>query len=93
MKDHANDTLYIFGHAGAGLPVTGGKADVQRIRDYFGALLGFVESQAKAGRSRDEILAMREPLEGFESFGRFGQPGPRDALTCAYEEVTESART
>ena len=52
------------------------------------ALLAFVETQVKAGRSREEILAMREPLAGFESFGRFGQPGPWDALTCAYEEVT-----
>jgi hypothetical protein len=42
----------------------------------------------KAGRSREEILAMRDPLKGFESFGRFGQPGPRDALTCAYDELT-----
>jgi len=31
---------------------------------------------------------MRDPLPGFESWGRFGQPGVRDALTCAYEEVT-----
>jgi hypothetical protein len=31
---------------------------------------------------------MREPLKGFENFGRFGQANPRDALTCAYEEVT-----
>jgi hypothetical protein len=44
----------------------------------------------KAGRSREEILAMRDPLKGFESFGRFGQPNPRDALTCAYEEITSS---
>jgi len=51
-------------------------------------LLAFVDSQVKAGKSRDEILAMRDPLKGFETFGRFGQPNPRDALTCAYEEVT-----
>jgi hypothetical protein len=42
----------------------------------------------KAGRSREEVLAMREPLKGFESFGPFGQASPRDPLTCAYEEVT-----
>jgi glyoxylase-like metal-dependent hydrolase (beta-lactamase superfamily II) len=87
-KDHASDTVYIFGHANTALPVTGGAADLARMRDYFGALLAFVESQVKAGRSRAEVLAMREPLKGFESFGRFGMPNPRDALTCAYEEVT-----
>jgi cyclase len=88
VRDHANDTVYIFGHANTGLPVTGGPNDLTKFREYFAALLAFVESQAKAGRSRDEILAMREPLTGFESYGPFGQPGPRDALTCAYEEVS-----
>jgi len=88
MRDHANDTIYIFGHTGAGLPVTGSQADVTRFKDYMGALLAFVETQVKAGKSREEVLAMRDPLPGFENFGRFGQPNPRDALTCAYEEVT-----
>ena len=87
-RDHANDTIYIFGHANTGLPVTGSQADLAKFRDYFGALLAFVESHVKAGKSREEVLAMREPLKGFETFGPFGQPGPRDALTCAYEEVT-----
>jgi cyclase len=87
-KDHATDTIYIFGHANTGLPVTGDHRDLSRFRDYFAALLAFVETQVKAGRSRDEILAMRDPLAGFETFGRFGQPGARDPLTVAYEEVT-----
>jgi hypothetical protein len=42
----------------------------------------------KAGKSRDEVLVMREPLKGFESFGPFAQSNPRETLTCAYEEVT-----
>jgi glyoxylase-like metal-dependent hydrolase (beta-lactamase superfamily II) len=88
VRDHANDTLYIFGHANTGLPVTGSSSDLARFRDYLGAVLMFAETQHKAGKSRDEILAMRDPLNGFETFGRFGNPGPRDPLTCAYEEVT-----
>lgn len=79
---------YITFIANAGLPVTGGQADLTMLRDYFGALLAFVQSQVNAGRSREEILAMRDPLAGFESFGPFGRPSPRDALTCAYEEIT-----
>lgn len=90
-RDHANDTIYIFGHANTGLPVTGSRADLAGFRDYLGALLAFVDSQVKAGKSREEILAMRDPLKGFDSYGRFGNPGPRDALTCAYEEVTTSS--
>lgn len=88
VRDHATDTVYIFGHANTGLPVTGASADLLRFRDYFEALLAFVESQVRAGKSRDEILAMRDPLKGFESFGPFGRANPRDALTCAYEEIT-----
>jgi cyclase len=91
LKDHANDTVYIFGHANTGLGsagLVGGASELTRFRDYLGAVLAFVEAQHKAGKSRDEILVMRDPLEGFENFGRFGQANPRDALTCAYEEVT-----
>jgi cyclase len=88
VKDHSNDTIYIFGHANAGLPVTGSHTDLARFHDYFGGLLAFVGEQVKAGKSREDVLAMRDPLKGFENYGRFGNPSPRDALTCAYEEVT-----
>jgi hypothetical protein len=91
VRDHANDTVYIFGHAHTNLGPTGvigNSADLTRFRDYLGAVLAFVEAQHKAGRSREEILAMRDPLAGFEAFGRFGNANPRDPLTCAYEEVT-----
>ena len=91
VNGHARDTIYIFGHGGQGLPVTGSSAELLRFRDYLGAVLAFVEMQVKAGRSREEILAMREPLAGFEAWGRFGQPGARDPLTVAYEEVTTGA--
>jgi cyclase len=89
VADHAADTVYIFGHAGAGQPVTGAQAELLLFRDYLGAVLAFAESQIRAGRSRDEILGMRDPLPGFESFGPFGQPSARDALTCAHDEVAD----
>jgi glyoxylase-like metal-dependent hydrolase (beta-lactamase superfamily II) len=91
MRDHASDTVYIFGHAREGLPVTGTQKELVLLRDYFGALLTHVESQIRAGRSREEILAARAPLKGFEMFGPFGQPGPREPLTCAYEELAVDA--
>jgi cyclase len=89
VQDHAPDTAYIFGHANTGLPVTGTHVELTAFRDYFGALLAFVESQVRAGRSREEILAMRDPLRGFENYGRFGQANARDPITCAYEEISE----
>ena len=85
---HAADTVYICGHANTGLPVTGDASDLRQFKDYLGAVLTFVDSHMKAGRTRDEILAMRDPLKGFESYGRFGQANPRDILTCAHEEIT-----
>jgi cyclase len=88
VADHARDTIFIFGHANTGLPVTGGPEELAHFRDYLGAVLAFAEAQVKAGRSREEVFAMRDPLPGFEAFGRFGNPGPRDPLTVAYEEVT-----
>ena len=88
VSSHARDTIYIFGHANTGLPVTGSSAELLHFRDYLGAVLAFVERHLAAGRSREEILAMREPLAGFEAWGPFGQAGGREPLTVAYEEVT-----
>lgn len=88
---HARDTIYIFGHANTGLPVTGSSSDLLRFRDYLGAVITFVERQVAAGRSREEILAMREPLGGFEAWGAFGQAGGRDPLSVAFEEVATGA--
>jgi glyoxylase-like metal-dependent hydrolase (beta-lactamase superfamily II) len=88
---HSRDTIYIFGHANTGLPVTGSSTDLLRFRDYLGAVLAFAERHVAAGRSRDEISAMREPLAGFEAWGPFGQAGARDPLNVAIEEVATGA--
>jgi len=88
VSDHDAETVFIFGHANTGLPVTGPGSDLLRFRDYLGAVLAFVDAQVKAGRTRDEIMAMRDPLAGFESYGQFGQSGPREIRTCAWEEIT-----
>ncbi|HVZ50113.1 MAG TPA: MBL fold metallo-hydrolase [Gemmatimonadaceae bacterium] len=89
--DHARDTQYICGHANTGLPVVVTQADLVAFHAYLGAVLGFVEAQVKAGHARAEVMAMRDPLKGFESYGRFGAENPREILTCAYEEVTAGA--
>ena len=87
VADHARDTVYIFGHAAAGLPVTGTFTDLERFRDYLGAVLDFADRQLRAGHSAEEVLAMRDPLRGFEDYGSFGQRGDRESLTCAVAEV------
>lgn len=91
VADHDAGTTFIFGHANTGLPVTGPGGDLLRFRDYLGAVLAFVDAQRQAGRSRDEVLAMRDPLKGFEGYGQFGQSGAREIRTCAWEELTSGA--
>ena len=88
VNAHSRDTIYIFGHANTGLPVTGSSGELLQFRDYLTAVITFAERQVAAGKSREEVLAMRDPLAGFEAWGPFGQASARDPLTVAYEEVT-----
>jgi glyoxylase-like metal-dependent hydrolase (beta-lactamase superfamily II) len=81
--DHARDTLYVFGHANPKFQVTGTRSDLLVMRDYLSALLDRVRAEIKAGRSRDEILAIREPLAGFPDHG----PLIERVLSAAYEEL------
>jgi cyclase len=83
--DHASDTIYIFGHANAKFLVTGSKADLAYMRDYLSALIEFVRGEIKAGKSRDAILQITEPLKGFPDHG----PLIPRVLTAAYEELTQ----
>jgi glyoxylase-like metal-dependent hydrolase (beta-lactamase superfamily II) len=85
--DHSNETVYIFGHTGMNQPVTGPRADLLRLRDYFTALLAFVGAEIKAGKTKDQILAIRDPLKGFDDFGPFQNQDARGPLTVAYEEI------
>lgn len=87
LSAHSNDTLYIFGHANTDQPVTGNHTFLSGFRDYISAVLAFADAQVKSGKSRAEIMAMRDPLKGFEAYGPFGRENPREILTCAYEEV------
>lgn len=52
-----NDTLFIFGHAREGYNVTGGKDDLAAFADYLTALLEFISSEIKAGKTKEQIMA------------------------------------
>lgn len=91
VKDHSNDTQYIFGHSGpqpapatVPFPVTGLRAELMYFRDYLTALLAFVQSEIKAGRSREDVAAVRTPLKGFETHGNLTAA----ILGAAYDELT-----
>lgn len=87
VETHARDTVYIFGHAGAGFPVTGSFTDLLRFRDYLDAVLVAVDRAIRAGEDRAAFIVAGPTLEGFEDFGPFGQPGPREVRSCAWDEL------
>jgi glyoxylase-like metal-dependent hydrolase (beta-lactamase superfamily II) len=80
------DTLYIFGHAGPKFEVTGTRADLARHASYLAALLQYVREQAKAGRSREQVVASTDVIPGFEDYGPL-VPRP---LGPAYDEVASA---
>jgi glyoxylase-like metal-dependent hydrolase (beta-lactamase superfamily II) len=81
--DHDAETIYIFGHAGAGAPITGGRADLLVMRDYLTALLDFVQAERKAGRSREQVVAIRTPVPKFDRHG----PLTETVLAAAFDEL------
>ena len=83
VADHDAGTIYIFGHANPAFPVTGGNADLLYMRDYLSALLDFVRGEMKAGKSKDDILKIVDPLKGFPDHG----PLIARVLTAAFDEL------
>ena len=83
--DHAADTIHIFGHAGSGHPVMGGRAELMYFRDYLTALLN-PRAAAKAGQTKEQFTATTPTLTGFEAFGAHAA----NTLGIVYDEVTEA---
>ncbi len=78
------DTIYLFGHAGEKFDVTGSRADLSRHSEYLLALLEYVGAEVKAGKTRDEVVASKDVIKGFEDYG----PLVARPLGPAYDEVT-----
>jgi glyoxylase-like metal-dependent hydrolase (beta-lactamase superfamily II) len=77
------DAIYVWGHSGARLPVTGTKADVLKMRDYLTALVEYVRAGIKAGKTRDQIVSSKDILPGFDDRG----PLTTRALAGTYDEL------
>jgi len=83
VADHRKDTIYIHGHAGPKFQPTGGSADLLYMRDYLTALLEFVRGEMKAGKPRDVVVKITDPLKGFPDHG----PLVERVLSAAWEEL------
>lgn len=65
--DHNDQTIFIFGHAKVGAPVTGQRAGLLVLRDYFTAVLDHVQKGISARQSKEQITALQS-LPRFESW-------------------------
>ncbi|MBP6716824.1 MAG: MBL fold metallo-hydrolase [Acidobacteria bacterium] len=83
-KAHNNDTIFIAGHANAKFSPVCAQADLKVMGSYLTALLDFVNTQIKAGKTREDIIAMKDVLKGFDDHG----PLTARPLTAAYDELT-----
>ena len=83
VKDHSNDTVYIFGHSKAGERVTGSSKDLLDLRNYLTALVDFAKKQIAAGKSQEEIVKGTMAIPGFEHY-----EGTPVALEAAVLELT-----
>lgn len=78
-----NDTLFIFGHSADPEKVTGNKQDLVAFEDYLQKLLAFTDSEIKAGKSREEIIKVRD-IPGIS----WKNSGAERSLGAAYDELT-----
>ena len=79
-----DETIFIFGHAFDPEKVTGGKEDLKLFKDYLEKLLLHVDSEIKAGKSKEEILK----LTTINSVTEMKGDGILRSLTAAYEELS-----
>jgi glyoxylase-like metal-dependent hydrolase (beta-lactamase superfamily II) len=81
------DATFIFGHAKAGMPVTGNARELLYFRDYLSAVLDHVRKGLRFKQTKEQILAV-EAIPGFTDHVSSGQVLTiTGVLTAAYEEL------
>jgi hypothetical protein len=80
-----NDTIFVFGHAFDPEKITGNKEDIKAFKDYLEKLLVFVDSEIKAGKSKEEVVK----ATAIPGVTEWKGDGIGRGLQSAYEELTE----
>jgi glyoxylase-like metal-dependent hydrolase (beta-lactamase superfamily II) len=83
------DALYVFGHGNPKFGVTGTRADLLVMRDFFSGVLDHVHGEIQAGHDKAAVVG----LENLPGFPDFNTPLPNRLgliLGAAYDELTES---
>ncbi|HEY0898543.1 MAG TPA: MBL fold metallo-hydrolase [Sphingobacteriaceae bacterium] len=83
VKKFDKDTLFVFGHAFDPKKVTGSAEDLKAFQNYLSKLLEQVQREIKAGKSKDEILA----IQAIQGASEWQGDGIQRSLSAAYEEL------
>jgi glyoxylase-like metal-dependent hydrolase (beta-lactamase superfamily II) len=82
------DATFIFGHAKAGMPVTGPVKELAYFKDYLSRVVDMVEKAVKAKQSKDELVKTAE-IPGFADHASSGQIlTVAGILGSVYDEIT-----
>jgi glyoxylase-like metal-dependent hydrolase (beta-lactamase superfamily II) len=83
------DAVYVFGHGNPRFGVTGKRADLLGMRDFFTAVLEHVQGEMAAGHDKPAVVA----LENMPGFPDYHAPLPNRLgliLGAAFDELTDS---
>jgi glyoxylase-like metal-dependent hydrolase (beta-lactamase superfamily II) len=81
------DAIYVFGHGNPKFGVTGTRADLLAMRDFFTAVLERVQAEIAAGHDKPTVVA----LENMQGFPDYHAPLPNRLgliLGAAFDELT-----
>jgi cyclase len=88
VKVYPADAIYICGHGNTKFGVTGRRDDLLVMRDYWTAVIAFVEKGIAAGKSRAEVESLAN-LPGFEPFHAAPPNRLTGNLAAVYDELTQ----
>ncbi|HEY0896141.1 MAG TPA: MBL fold metallo-hydrolase [Sphingobacteriaceae bacterium] len=84
MGKFDKDTQYVFGHALDPKKITGSGEDLMAFRNYLSKLLEQVGKAVKAGKSKEQIMA----ITAIEGASEWQGDGISRSLEAAYQEIT-----
>ena len=84
-SNYDNETIFMWGHAGDGYDITGGKDDISAFQNYLEKLLEFGEKSNKASMTLEEVKKNTTFIPGAEEWKGKGIERSLDAV---YTELT-----
>ena len=87
QKAFDKDTIYVFGHAAEGFPVTGTQADLKAMQNYLNKLLKYAQKEIKAGKTKEQFTSAK--LEFIPGAPEWKGQGIERSLTAVWEELAD----